>query len=120
MNRFDLPPVTSAPRVPAEDLSRASRATETALSFLDTVVDAFISFFASSAIRTTLRAIGAALCFFGILFVIGAVETGVLTFGAGILASILLCAISFLLVFARVSRTDGATAAPRDPSDGAE
>lgn len=72
-----------------------SSAIEAILSFFDLV----IAFFAEPAVRATVRVIGAVLCFFAFLFVIGAVEAATMTFGAGILTSLLLFAIAFFCVY---------------------
>ena len=70
------------------------RAAETVLGFIDLV----IGFLASSAVRATIRILSAALCFLVFLFVIGAVEAGTMSFGGGVLASVLLCSLAYLLV----------------------
>jgi hypothetical protein len=78
-----------------------SRAAETVLGFFDLAV----GFLSSSAVRSTLRILSAVLCFFIFLFVIGAVEAGSLSFGGGVLASVLLCSAAYLLVL-RPKRSD--------------
>ena len=77
-----------------------NRITEALLCFFDLV----IAFFSESTVRATLRVIGAVLCFIGFLFVVGAVETGAMTFAAGILTSALLVGVAFLCVYRRRAR----------------
>ena len=71
------------------------RAVEAILTFFDLV----IAFFAEATVRATLRVLGAILCFFAFLFVIGAVEAATMTFGAGVLTSLLLFAIAFFCIY---------------------
>jgi len=72
-----------------------NRTVEAILTFFDLL----IAFFTESAVRTTVRAFGAVLCFFAFVFVIGAVEAASLSFGAGVLASLLLFGAAFLCVY---------------------
>lgn len=68
---------------------------ETILCFFDLV----IAFFSETAVRTTLRTVSAVACFFAFLFVIGAVESATMSFGGGILLSLLLLSIAFFSVY---------------------
>ena len=96
MNRAYIPENTyTAAYTEKTSRSVSSNTVEGILTFFDLV----IGFFASAAIRKTLRVIGAALCFFAFLFVIGAVEAATISFGAGILSTLLLCAMAFLCVY---------------------
>ena len=68
---------------------------EMILSFFDLV----IAFFSEDVVRTALRAVSAITCFFAFLFVISAVESATMTFGGGILLSLLLLSIAFFSVY---------------------
>lgn len=68
---------------------------EALLCFFDLV----IAFFSEAAVRTALRAVSAVACFFAFLFVIGAVESAAMSFGGGILLSLLLLSIAFFSVY---------------------
>lgn len=72
-----------------------SRTVEALLTFFDLV----IAFFTEPTVRATLRAFGAVLCFFAFLFIIGAVESASISFGAGVLASFLLFGAAFLCIY---------------------
>ncbi len=70
-------------------------AVEQLLCFFDLV----IAFFCENAVRTACRAFSAVACFFAFLFVISAVESASMSFGGGILLSLLLFAIAFFAVY---------------------
>ena len=81
---------------PERDSSRsAGSLVEAILTFFDLL----IAFFSETAVHTALRAVSAVACFFAFLFVIGAVESATMSFGGGILASLLLFSIAFFSVF---------------------
>ncbi len=93
-------------RAVAAPVRKAAEKTVGAVEALLMVFDMIFGFFAEPAVRTGLRVVSVVGCFFAFLFVIGAVETGALTFGAGILTSILLATVAFLSVYRRGARKD--------------
>lgn len=93
MNRTYIP--ENSRENTAEHLTRVRSALELILCFFDLVID----FFSEESVRKTVRVFTVIACFFAFLFVIGAVETAAIGFGAGILASALLFSIAFFCVY---------------------
>lgn len=70
------------------------------------IFDLVFGFFAEPAVRIGLRVLAAVASFFTFLFVVGAVEAGTLSFGAGVLATLLLFAIAFVSVYRHGAKRD--------------
>ena len=83
----------------AAPVRRAAEKTAHAVEALLLAFDMIFGLFAEPAVRAGLRVLSVVACFFAFLFVVGAVETGALTFGAGILVSVLLFALAFVSVY---------------------
>ena len=96
MNRSYIPENRYiAPTVPASKPMEAPRGVEAILVFFDLL----IGILSEPAARAVIRVVCSVACFIGFLFVIGAVETGALTFGGGILLSLLLFSVAFFSVY---------------------